>query len=61
MFLFSCCDSGNKKIIKSNGGIELGSACSIKDLVKDMVNDRRTTIRVIADKLGVLCSAWGIN
>ena len=31
--------------------------CSIKDLVKDMINmDRRTTVRVIADKLGVSCS-----
>ena len=31
--------------------------CSIKDLVRDMVNmDRRTTVRVIADKLGVSCS-----
>ena len=31
--------------------------CSIKDLVKDMVNmDRRTTVRVIADELGVSCS-----
>ena len=30
---------------------------SIKDLVKDMVNkDRRTTVRVIADELGVSCS-----
>ena len=28
--------------------------CSIKDLVKDMANmDRRTTVRVIADELGV--------
>ena len=31
--------------------------CSIKDLVKDMVNiDRRTTVRVMADELGVSCS-----
>ena len=31
--------------------------CFIKDFVKDMVNmDRRTTVRVIADELGVLCS-----
>ena len=116
MFLFSCYDSGNKNIIKSNGGIELQSAvkfyvalnkslsetlriikstgkydkcspafvykwhshfrsgresiqddfwnsqpaviiCSIKDLVQDMVNmDRKTTVKVIVDKLGGLCS-----
>ena len=31
--------------------------CFIKNLVKDMVNmDRRTTVRVIADELGVSCS-----
>ena len=32
--------------------------CSIKDMVKDMVNiDRRTTVRVISDKLDGLRSA----
>ena len=41
-----------------SGAANRKSTYSIKDLVKYMVNmDRRTTIGVIADKLGVSCSA----
>ena len=38
-------------------------SCSIKDLVKDMVNmGRRITVRVIADELGLSCfTVYGIS
>ena len=45
MFLFSCCDSGNKRIIKSNGSIELRSVVKFCVALNKSLTETLTIIK----------------